>query len=135
MKQRDFMGRLQWNITTDDVMPNLFRTPRITKTRIYLALAVALVTDGLQLLTGPFGMAGFDQVLDVIAMILTSYLLGFHLLLLPTFVLELVPVMDWLPTWTGCVALLVSMRKREQATQATLAVAPPEISGPKNSNL
>ncbi len=111
---------------------NLFRTPRLTRRRIYLAFAVAIVTDGLQLMTGPFGFVLFDQALDTIAMLLTSCLLGFHLVLLPTFVLELIPVLGWLPTWTGCVALLVSMRKREQAT---LIATPPEISGPKNSNL
>lgn len=113
-------------------MRNLLRTPRITRRRICLALAVALATDGLQLITGPFGMAGLDQALDVIAMVLTSYLVGFHLLLLPTFVLELIPVVSWIPTWTGCVALLIAMRKREQAT---LVETPPQISGSKNSNL
>ena len=35
-------------------------------------------------------------------MILTSWVIGFHFLLLPTFVIELVPVLDDLPTWTAC---------------------------------
>jgi len=48
-------------------------------------------------------------------MILTSWLLGFHLLLIPTFLFELIPIVDMLPTWTGCVALLVSLRKKEQS--------------------
>ena len=39
----------------------------------------------------------------------------FHPLLLPTFVVELLPVIDLLPTWTGCVALVVSRRKKQQA--------------------
>jgi hypothetical protein len=41
-------------------------------------------------------------------------LLGFHPLLLPTFVVEFLPVADMLPTWTGCVALVVALRKRQQ---------------------
>jgi hypothetical protein len=34
-------------------------------------------------------------------------LIGFHPLLLPTFVLEVVPIADLLPLWTGCVALVL----------------------------
>ena len=30
----------------------------------------------------------------------------------PTFVVELFPIVDVLPTWTGCVALVVAMRKK-----------------------
>ena len=103
----------------------------MTRRRIWLALAVAIVTDGLQLLMGPFGFVFFDQALDVIAMVATSYLLGFNLLLLPTFVLEFIPMADWLPTWTGCVALLASMRKKEQAAQ----FRSDEMERLKNSNL
>lgn len=98
-----------------NIFQKWLRTPRVTRPRIFLAFAVALSVDGIQLVAGPLGFLVFDQVVDGIAMILTSYLLGFHLLLLPTFILELFPVVGWLPTWTGCVALLVAMRKREQA--------------------
>ena len=35
----------------------LFHAPRLTRTRIILALAVAVVADGLQMLLGPFGWA------------------------------------------------------------------------------
>ena len=78
------------------------------------AYAVAVTTDVLQLLLGPFGWAFADELLDVIAMILTWRLIGFHPLLLPSFVLELLPVADMLPTWTGCVAIVVAVRKRQQ---------------------
>jgi len=102
------------------LISRLLRVPRLTRRRIWLALAVAVVADGLQLLlapTGPLGWLLLDEVIDGIAMIATSWLLGFHLLLLPTFVVEFIPVIDLLPTWTGCVALLIAMRKREQAAQ------------------
>jgi len=115
-------------------MLNLLRTPRITRRRIYLAFAVAIVTDAIQLVTGPLSFVVFDQVLDGVAMILTSFLLGFHLLLLPTFVLELFPVVNWLPTWTGCVGLLVAMRKREQSLP-TGTGNPSKIPRSKNSTL
>ena len=79
------------------------------------AYAVAVTTDVLQLLLGPFGWAFADELLDVMAMILIWRLIGFHPLLLPSFVLELLPVADMLPTWTGCVAIVVALRKRQQA--------------------
>ena len=81
---------------------------------VRFAYAVAIATDVLQLALGPFGIAFADEILDVVAAIATSRLLGFHPLLLPTFVVELVPVVDMLPTWTACVALVVALRKRQQ---------------------
>ena len=100
------------------LVSRLLRVPTLTRRRIWLALAVAVVADGLQFLMGPVGWVFFDEVIDGIAMIATSWLLGFHLLLLPTFAVEFIPVIDMLPTWTGCVALLITLRKREQAAQA-----------------
>ena len=79
-----------------------------------LAYAIAVTADVLQLLLGPLGWAFADEILDVAAMILTWRVIGFHPLLLPTFVIELLPVTDLLPTWTGCVALVVALRKRQQ---------------------
>jgi hypothetical protein len=90
--------------------------PKLTKTRIILALAIATLTDGLQFLLGPLGCLLIDDVIDVITMVLTSLVLGFHWLLLPTFVLKLVPLADDLPTWTACVAAVIVLRKHEQRT-------------------
>ena len=96
-------------------MSKLFRTPTLTRRRIQLAYVVAILSDALQLGLGPLGWAFLDEMIDVAAMILTSWLLGFHMLLVPTFLFELIPIVDMLPTWTGCVALLVSLRKKEQS--------------------
>jgi hypothetical protein len=40
--------------------------------------------------------------------------LGFHFALLPTFALEFLPFTDMLPTWTGCVAIVVALRRRDE---------------------
>ena len=104
----------------------LFHAPRLTRTRIILALAVAVVADGLQMLLGPFGWAGPDEIIDVIALALTSWILGFHLLLLPTFVVEFIPVADMLPSWTACVAAVIVLRKREQRAPTVVDVTPIE---------
>ena len=84
----------------------------LTRSRIRGAYAVAIATDVLQFALGPLGWAFADEILDVLALILTTRLLGFHPLLLPTFVVELFPIVDVLPTWTACVALVVAMRKK-----------------------
>jgi len=87
-------------------------TPRrLTSSSVRMAYVVAVAVDVMQLLLGPFGWAGVDEVLDVGAMYATSRLLGFHPLLLPTFLLEFVPFTDMLPTWTGCVALVIRVRR------------------------
>lgn len=86
--------------------------PRMSRADVRLAYAVAVTIDAAQVLLGPFGWAGFDELLDVIATIVISRLIGFHPLLLPTFLLEFLPLTDMLPTWTGCTALVVRARKR-----------------------
>ena len=85
----------------------------MTQNRVRLAYAVAIATDALQFALGPFGWPFADEILDIITAAITWKLLGFHPLLLPTFILEAVPVADLLPTWTGCVALVVSMRRKQ----------------------
>ena len=91
----------------------LVRAPQLTHVRIILALAVAVFADGLQFLLGPLGWAFGDQVIDVVTMVLTSWVIGFHWLLLPTFAVEFVPLLDELPTWTACVVAVIALRRRE----------------------
>jgi hypothetical protein len=97
---------------------SLFAEPVLSPVRVRFAYAIAVATDIVQVALGPFGFAFVDETLDVIAAMLLWRLLGFHPLLLPTFVLEFVPVADLLPTWTGCVALVVALRRRMRVQQA-----------------
>jgi hypothetical protein len=93
------------------VTPTLGRGP-LSQTRIAIALAVALAADALPFILGPLGWTFADEVIDVLAMAVLSMTLGFHVLFLPTFVVELVPVADMLPTWTACVMAVVGLRRR-----------------------
>ena len=86
---------------------------RLTHADVRLAYVVAVTVDVAQFLLGPFGWAGLDEILDAVAMVVISRLIGFHPLLLPTFVLEFVPLTDMLPMWTGSVALVVRARRRQ----------------------
>jgi hypothetical protein len=116
----------------------LFQAPPLTRLRIILALAFAVVADGLQLLLGFFGWVGADQVIDVATMVLTVWMMGFHWLLLPTFVAEFIPLVGELPTWTACVFAVIALRQREQPIppkvqtqllQNDNSLAPPEREG------
>ena len=109
-----------------------FRPPKLTRTRILLALAAAESADGLQYFLGPLGWVVVDQAIDVVALVLTAWTIGFHLLLLPTFVAEIFPVVDMLPTWTACVIAVIALRKREQNAEPppsvpTKSAKPPDV--------
>jgi hypothetical protein len=99
-------------------MAPFLRIPPLRPWRIVAAFAVAVSADAAQLLLGPLGWSFADEVLDLVAMVLTIWLLGFHLLLLPTFAIEILPVVDMLPTWTGCVGLVVARRRRQPRTKS-----------------
>jgi hypothetical protein len=112
-------------------LPRFLRVPRLTAGRIAAAFGLAVVVDGVQLVLGPLGWSIADEMLDVVAMLAISWLLGFHPLLLPTFLIEFFPVADVLPTWTGCVGLVVALRRRVQRREAHLPPAlPPHSTRP-----
>ena len=114
-----------------DAIARRFPAPRLTATRIVLAFAVALAADAVQIALGPVGWLAPDEAIDVVAMGLTCWLLGFHVLLLPTFLLEFVPVLGMLPTRTACVTAVVALRRREQSTEtAPVEVSPAPIGSP-----
>jgi hypothetical protein len=97
------------------MIPEIVRwRPFLTRTRVRTAYALAVAADAIQLLLGPLGWTFADEIVDIAAMIAITRTIGFHPLLLPTFVLEFLPIADLLPTWTGCVALVVMLRKKEQ---------------------
>ncbi len=99
--------------------------PVLTRRRVWTAYAVAVTVDVLQLALGPIGWAFADEILDVAAMAVTWRLIGFHPLLLPTFVLEVLPIADLVPVWTACVAIVVALRRRQQHIPP-----PPPMPGP-----
>ena len=104
----------------------MFEVPTLTRSRVRFAYAVGVVSDVLQLALGPFGWSFANEIVDIAAMVLITRAIGFHPLLLPTFALEFLPVADMLPTWTGCVALVVTLRRRQQAAPTPI----PPSNGP-----
>lgn len=102
-----------------DKLSGRLTAPKLTRGRIVLALLVAVGADALQI---PLAALPATEIIDVIAMLLTMWLVGFHLLLLPTFVIEFIPVAGMLPTWTACVGTVIALRKREQSVKPVIDV-------------
>ena len=77
-------------------------SPRIRTARI-----IAIVADVLQLAFFPAFAPGWlsplNNALDVVVAFLMVRLVGWHFAFLPTFVAELVPGVDLIPTWTAAV--------------------------------
>ena len=98
-------------------------TQKLSKQRIAAAFAAAVIADAIQFpitaatMTGVLAVPGegADLLVDSVMTVVTSSLLGFHWILLPSFVFEAIPGFDLFPTWTGCVAYVVWRRKKQQA--------------------
>jgi hypothetical protein len=98
--------------------------PKLTRNRIMAAYAIAVIADVLEF---PIAAAGITVagaplgelsafVVDCIVMGAMTKLLGFHWMFLPSFVVEVIPGLDLLPTWVGCVAFVVWQRKKERTS-------------------
>ena len=91
---------------------NLLHPVQLTRGRMSVALTAAIAADGLQVVLQAVPFA--PQLIDVVAMVMVTLAMGFHVLLLPTFVIELVPLVDDFPTWTGCVLAVIALRRRKE---------------------
>ena len=100
--------------------------PKLTRKRIMVAFAIDVIADVLEfpitaaeitVVGAPSGeLAAF--VLDCLVMGAMTKLLGFHWMFLPSFCVEVIPGLDLLPTWVGCVAFVVWQRKKERVPQS-----------------
>ncbi|MGH7729620.1 MAG: hypothetical protein ACRENJ_00015 [Candidatus Eiseniibacteriota bacterium] len=81
--------------------------PRSPSTRFRSARIVAVAADVLQLVFFPAFAGGWlsplNNALDVVVALILVRLVGWHFAFLPTFVAELVPGVDLIPTWTAAV--------------------------------
>src|SRR6266581_2203501 len=93
----------------------------ITRSRIRVARLIAIGADLLQIglfpLFGEGFMSPLNDILDVVVCLLLTLLIGWHFAFLPSFVLELAPMADVIPTWT--IAVLLATRQKQAAARAT----------------
>src|SRR5690349_24833734 len=88
----------------------------MTARRIWIARGLALTADAVQLGLAPLflegGLSVFDAVLDVAMAGVLTLLVGWHWAFLPAFVVELVPGIDLVPSWT--LAVFLATRRRSE---------------------
>jgi hypothetical protein len=96
---------------------------RLSAGRIRIARVIAISADALQLGLFPFfgvgGLSILNDGLDIVIGLVLIFLVGWHFAFLPTFVAELLPGLDLVPTWT--LAVWFATRHRP--------VDPPEPAG------
>jgi len=89
----------------------------LTPTRLQIAWILAIAVDALQIgllpLTGTLS-TWLNNPLDLVAMAVLWYLVGWHWSLLPTFAFELVPFIELVPTWTAAMWLISRRRKAQE---------------------
>jgi hypothetical protein len=93
----------------------------LTPARIRAARSVAIAADFLQIVVFPVFAGGaasiVNDILDVAVAISMSFLVGWHWAFLPSFLAELVPFFDLVPTWTA--AVFFATRKGTAQNPAT----------------
>jgi len=93
----------------------------VTSRQANIATAVGVIADVIQL---PINVAtlslvfaapaeALDFAIDTVTAIILTRLLGFHWTLLPTFAIELAPLLDAAPTGTGCTLYVISQRRSD----------------------
>lgn len=96
--------------------------PVLTPRRVWIARSLAVAVDLAQVLFLPTELTPFNNGLDLAAAIAMVSLVGWHWAFLPTFLAELVPFVDLVPTWT--LAVLIATRGRAAPVPPTVVVEP-----------
>jgi len=89
----------------------------MTPARVRAARWIAIATDFLQIAVFPVFWPGaaspWDDALDAATALALVVLVGWHWAFLPSFIAELVPGLDLVPTWTA--AVFFATRKKAAA--------------------
>ncbi|MGH9441567.1 MAG: hypothetical protein ACRD16_04790 [Thermoanaerobaculia bacterium] len=89
-----------------------------SRRRILIARGLAIAVDFAQIavlpLFSPGATSPADDALDVMTAAAMIGLVGWHWSFLPSFVSELVPVWDLVPTWTAAVFLATRSHRRRR---------------------
>jgi hypothetical protein len=106
----------------------------ITPAQVRTARLVAAAADLLQIVLLPAFFPGSlspaADVIDVVVALVMLRLIGWHWAFLPTFVVELVPFVDLIPTWTAAV-FFATRNAALPAAAPEVVVEPPTVSEPR----
>jgi hypothetical protein len=100
------------------------------RSRFRAALLLAMVADAVQIVGFPLFAEGalspLDDILDLIAMVALTRLVGWHWEFMPSLIAELVPGVDLVPFWTLAVANVYRKWKRVENAGNQIEIAPLE---------
>ncbi len=100
----------------------------ISPTRIRIARYVAFSADLLQIGLFPLFGEGFfsplADILDVVVCVILTRLIGWHYSFIPSFLAEIVPLVDLVPTWTIAVLLATRQKRVVASSPAQVYVHP-----------
>jgi hypothetical protein len=86
----------------------------ISSRRAWLARAIAIAADLLQIVVFPYFIEGLlspiDLIMDLTVCVLLTLLVGWHIAFLPSIAAEIVPFADLAPTWT--IAIFIATRRK-----------------------
>ncbi len=101
-----------------------------TPGRIKAARTIAVAADLIQIGGFAVFLPGWtspaDAVLDVVVGVALTWLVGWHWSFLPSFVAELVPGMDLIPTWTAAVLFATRGKGAVESEPEPMKVINPE---------
>jgi len=102
----------------------------VKRSTVVAAYVVAICADALEVGLAPIMSEGFisplNNIVDVVACIVLTLMLGWHIAFLPSFMIKLLPVVDFAPTWT--LAVLIATRGGRIVDDG---VPPPVTGSPK----
>ena len=102
----------------------------MTPRRVWIARALAVCVDALQISLFPWFFPGFLSPLNVVTDVVAAFvfwgLLGWHPLLLPTFIIEQLPIVDLAPTWTIAVLIVTRQSNRLRSVSCNPVIRGPE---------
>jgi hypothetical protein len=99
--------------------------PLLTPRRAWIARVLAVLVDLTQLALVPATFTPLNDAIDVATAVAMLALVGWHWAFLPTFLAELVPFVDLVPSWTLAVMI---------ATRGRVAEAPPPAQTPRDAS-
>jgi hypothetical protein len=84
----------------------------VKRSTIAAAYIIAIGADALEVGLAPVMSEGFasplNNIVDAVVCIILTLMLGWHIAFLPSFMIKLLPVVDFAPTWT--LAVLIATR-------------------------
>ena len=95
----------------------------LTPRRVWIARALAVLVDLSQVALLPAELTPLNNAIDVATAIAMLSLVGWHWAFVPTFLAEMIPFVDLVPSWT--LAVMIATRGQVAAAPPRVVVAPP----------